>query len=204
MPLEPSAPSAGAAAAVSPVHAVTALPRTLVAQPLTRAAFAPFGDVIESGLDTPISINGGMTERFHDLAAVDLGPDGSRTLINIFETQPYAMPLRVAMLERHPLGSQAFIPMDGSPFLVVVAPSGDAVDVAGIQAFITNGRQGVNYGRGVWHHPLVVTERPASFLVVDRGGAGHNCDEQHFAEVDVVSVQLPGDAAMGAVVAPPR
>lgn len=198
MPLDTSVPCTGAAVAVFPAPAVSALPRTLVAQPLTRAAFAPFGDVIESGLDTPLSINGGMTERFHDLAVVDLGLEGSRALINIFETQPYAMPLRVAMLERHPLGSQAFIPMNGSPFLVVVAPAGDVADIAGIQAFVTNGRQGVNYGRGVWHHPLVVTERPASFLVVDRGGPGHNCDEQHFAKVDVVSVQLPGESAMDA------
>ena len=133
-----------------------------------------------------------MTERFHDLAKVDLGPDGhSRALISIFETQPYSMPLRVAMLERHPLGSQAFIPMDGSVFLVVVAPAGDTVDMARIQAFVTNGRQGVNYGAGVWHHPLVVTGHSASFLVVDRGGPGPNCDEQHFAENDVFAVALP-------------
>ena len=167
-------------------------PRTLVAQPLTRAAFACFGEVIESGLDVPISINSGMTERFHDLAKVDLGRDSqSRALISIFETQPYAMPLKVAMLERHPLGSQAFIPMDGSAFLVVVAPAGDTVDMAGVQAFVTNGRQGVNYGAGVWHHPLVVTGQPASFLVVDRGGPGPNCDEQHFSENEVIAVVVP-------------
>lgn len=154
----------------------------LVAQPLTREAFAAFGDVIESGQRPPLSINAGMTARHHDLAHVDLGPEGGRALVNIFETQPYALPLRVAMLERHPLGSQAFVPMDGSSFLVVVAPAGDAVRVEDVRAFVTDGRQGVNYARGVWHHPLVVTQRVANFVVVDRGGAGHNCDEIHLPD----------------------
>jgi ureidoglycolate lyase len=162
----------------------------LIAQPLTADAFAAFGDVIESGCRAPLSINAGMTQRHHDLARVDLGPDGGRTLVNIFETLPYPLPLRVAMLERHPLGSQAFVPMDGSSFLVVVAPAGDAVRVEDVRAFVTNGRQGVNYARGVWHHPLVVTQRPASFVVVDRGGAGHNCDEIHLPRETALTVSL--------------
>lgn len=190
MPLDISVPCKGDPAAF-PAPAGLALRKTLVAQPLTRAAFAPFGEVIESGLDTPLSINAGMTERYHDLATVDVGADGSRVLINIFETRPYALPLRVSMLERHPLGSQAFVPMDGSPFLVVVAPPGDIVDLQAVQAFVTNGAQGVNYAPGVWHHPLVVTDRPGRFLVVDRGGPGHNCDVQQFSEEDTLGVQLP-------------
>lgn len=171
--------------------AIEPLPvRVLVAQPLTQAAFAAFGDVIESGTSEPITINGGMTQRYHDLAQLDVTP-GGRVLVSIFETQPYEMPLCVTMLERHPLGTQAFVPMDASAFLVIVAPAGATADPSCIQAFVTNGRQGVNYGRGVWHHPLVVTGRAASFLVVDRGGDGHNCDEQHFNAEDRVSVQLP-------------
>ena len=168
----------------------------LIAQPLTREAFALFGDVIESGRDRPLSINGGMTERHHDLARVDLGPQDGRVLVNIFETLPYALPLRVTMLERHPLGSQAFVPMDGSSFLVVVAPAGDAVCVDDIRAFVTNGRQGVNYARGVWHQPLVVTQREASFVVVDRGGSGHNCDELQVPAALTVCVSLPPEAVV--------
>lgn len=162
----------------------------LVAQPLTREAFAAFGDVIESAHSRSMPINGGMTTRFHDLARVDPGPGDSRVLVNIFETLPYALPLPVNMLERHPLGSQAFVPMDGSRFLVVVAPAGDAVRIEDIRAFVTNGRQGVNYARGVWHHPLVVTQQRASFVVIDRGGAGPNCDEIFLPPVCAVRVSL--------------
>lgn len=164
----------------------------LIAQPLTREAFVEFGDVIDSeGGNQPMSINAGMTARHHDLARVDTGPGESRVLVNIFETRPYALPLRVGMLERHPLGSQAFVPMDGSSFLVVVAPAGETVRAGDIRAFVTNGRQGVNYARGVWHHPLVVTQRPASFLVVDRGGPGHNCDELQLPAAQALRVRLP-------------
>ena len=164
----------------------------LVAQPLTREAFAAFGDVIESAHARSMPINAGMTTRFHDLARVDPGPGDSRVLVNIFETQPYALPLQVGMLERHPLGSQAFVPMAGSRFLVVVAPAGDTVRVEDIRAFVTDGRQGVNYARGVWHHPLVVTQQPASFVVIDRGGAGPNCDEILVPPACVVRVSLAG------------
>lgn len=166
----------------------------LVAQSLTRSAFSSFGDVIESGLDQPLSINAGMTARYHDLAQVDLGPADGRVLVSIFETQPYALPLQVGMLERHPLGSQAFVPMDGSSFLVVVAPAGDTVNLCDIRAFVTNGRQGVNYARGVWHHPLVVTQKPASFVVIDRGGNGPNCDEIEMPAVFSLSVMLPASS----------
>lgn len=162
----------------------------LIAQPLTRQAFSAFGDVIESGVGRPLSINAGMTERHHDLARVDVGPADGRVLVNIFETQPYTLPLTIRMLERHPLGSQAFVPMDGSRFLVVVAPAGDRLDLRDLRAFVTNGRQGVNYARGVWHHPLIATERPASFLVIDRGGNGPNCDEIDVPAVVSLSVAL--------------
>ncbi len=125
-------------------------------QPLSAAAFAPFGDVIEArpACDPgAFPINGGMVTRHHDLAAVEL--EGGRALINLFEAKPYACPLEIAMLERHPLGSQAFISLSEQPFVIVVAPAGDELDPASLRAFITNGRQGVNYRRGVWHHMLL-------------------------------------------------
>ncbi|EHP43837.1 ureidoglycolate hydrolase [Cupriavidus basilensis OR16] len=148
----------------------------LQVEPLTVAAFAPFGDVIESEGRTPMVINGGMTLRYDDLAGVDVGARGGRALINFFDAQPYALPLGIRTMERHPLGSQAFVPLDEAAFLVVVAPIGDEIDEAAIRVFVTNGRQGVNYKRGVWHHSLIVTHGTARFLVVDRGGEGHNCD----------------------------
>ncbi|EGH47054.1 ureidoglycolate hydrolase [Pseudomonas syringae pv. pisi str. 1704B] len=86
------------------------------------------------------------------------------------------------MLERHPLGSQAFVPLLGNPFLIVVAPVGDEPESEATRAFVSNGRQGVNYHRGVWHHPVLTIEKRDDFLVVDRSGEGNNCDEHYFAE----------------------
>ena len=156
------------------VDTPTLLP--LPAEPLTAAAFAPFGEVIESDGRAPLLINDGMTERFHDLARVDVQAGDGRPLINLFHALPYVLPLRIRELERHPLGSQAFVPLDRQPFLVVVAPAGEAPTAASVRAFLTNGLQGVNYGRGVWHHSLIVLGEPSRFLVVDRGGSGNNCD----------------------------
>ncbi|MBQ0815032.1 MAG: ureidoglycolate lyase, partial [Marinobacter sp.] len=101
--------------------------------------------------------------------------------ISIFVTQPIQMPLELTFLERHPLGSQAFMPLHGERFVVVVAPAGDVIDPAQVRAFITDGRQGVNYRAGTWHAIQSVLEREGEFLVVDRGGAGHNCDEHPLA-----------------------
>lgn len=151
--------------------------------PLSAAAFAPFGDVIEArpaGDPGAFPINGGMVTRHHDLAAVEL--EGGRALINLFEAKPYAYPLEIAMLERHPLGSQAFIPLSEQPFVIVVAPAGDVLDPASLRAFITNGRQGINYRRGVWHHMLLAVGAPARFAVIDRGGDGNNCEERTLAQ----------------------
>ena len=176
---------ASSQAAVSPEAS-----QTLTAQWLTREAFAPFGEVIElrQGDDpNAFAINGGMTLRHHDLARVDVGPEG-RALINLFETQPVAFPLTVSQLERHPLGSQAFMPMTARPFVVVVAPTGEGITNSEVRVFVTNGRQGVNYHRGVWHHPLLALE-PSCFVVLDRGGPGDNCDE--LALTAPLRVELP-------------
>jgi len=152
----------------------------LLPQPLTHEAFAPFGDVIEAAGSTSFAINDGMVERFHDLAHIETDGAG-RPLLSIFRGQPYALPLPVRHVERHPLGSQAFFPLVEARYAVIVAAPGDSVTAAGLRAFIANGRQGVNYRPGVWHHVLLVLDRPADFLVIDRGGPGNNCDEHVFA-----------------------
>lgn len=149
---------------------------TLRIERLTRDAFAPFGDVIELDGARHYPINEGTTERYHDLAKVDVNTHGGRPLINVFRAQPRAWPIEIAMMERHPLGSQAFVPLSDAPYLIVVAPAGD-LDPAKLRAFSTRGWQGVNYARGVWHHPLLALERVSDFLVFDRGGDGPNCDE---------------------------
>lgn len=159
---------------------------TLTPQPLTREAFAPFGDVIEaSDAALHFTINGGNTERYHDLATIEPGTDG-KVIVSIFRGQPRQFPFTVEMMERHPRGSQAFVPMSGLPYLVVVAPAGAAPTVANLSAFIARGDQGVNYATGVWHHPLLALDETADFLVVDRSGPGHNCDEILLAPVAVI------------------
>jgi ureidoglycolate lyase len=148
---------------------------------LTREAFAPFGDVIELDGARHYPINAGTTERFHDLARVDVDAAGGRPLINVFRGQPRALPIEITMMERHPLGSQAFLPLAELRYAVVVAPAGE-LDPARLRAFVTQGWQGVNYAKGVWHHPLLALERVSDFIVVDRGGEGSNCDEQALPE----------------------
>ena len=153
---------------------------TLSPSSLTKEAFAPFGDVIETRGSEHFSINSGTTERFHDLSSIDVMAAGGRPLISVFRGQPRQYPLQIAMMERHPLASQAFVPLTDRPFLVVVGEPGVMPDPQRLRAFITDGTQGVNYRRGVWHHPLLVIGEEADFLVVDRGGPGENCDEHLF------------------------
>lgn len=150
-------------------------------RPLTKENFTPFGDVISTAENDHFLINEGSTERYHDLAKVELQNDG-RALINIFRATPLQYPLDIKMVERHPLGSQAFIPMGAKPYLVLVAPAGDSVSPKDLRAFIARGDQGVNYHAGTWHHPVLALEEISDFLVVDRGGEGDNCDELFFEE----------------------
>lgn len=155
--------------------------RELLIEPLTREAFAPFGDVIELEGARQIPINLGTTMRYHDLAHIDVADEGGRPLVNVFRGEPRALPFEVQMLERHPLGSQAFVPLTDKPYLIVVAPKGELVP-ASMRAFVSRGWQGVNYAKGVWHHPLIALDEVTDFIVIDRGGNGHNCDEQTLPE----------------------
>jgi len=144
---------------------------------LTREAFSPFGDVIQVDGSAHYTINSGYAERYHDLASVDVLEQDGRALISIFRATPRPLPVLIEVMERHPLSSQAFVPLSGLPFLVVVAPAGATPKPESLRAFMTNGRQGINYRRGVWHHALLALESPCDFLVVDRGGPGPDCDE---------------------------
>jgi ureidoglycolate lyase len=152
--------------------------RAIVARPLTAEAFAPFGDVIEAAGAPDFRINGGMCDRFHDRARMEFAGDG-RAGISVGFGRPYALPLALTMVERHPLGSQAFVPMTADPFLVVVAPDRNGTPLAPL-AFLTDGAQGVNYLRNVWHGVLTPLGQAAPFLIVDRVGSGDNLEEFHF------------------------
>ena len=159
--------------------------REVTPEPLTADAFAPFGEVIEaSDSAEAIPINYGWTTRFNALADVDVG-DG-RAIISLFRSKPLER-LVLKVFERHPLGSQAFMPLQGRPYLVAVAPKGD-LDLAMIRVFRAGPHQGVNYAAGTWHHFLLALEAESDFLVVDRDGPGENLDEVELAEADWIAV----------------
>ena len=153
-------------------------------EPLTRERFAPYGDVIETSLDKSDAMNEARFERFDDLCDVDLGSGDVAISVARCRT-PTTLPLRVDMVERHPLGSQAFVPLTPSRMVVVVAPPGESVEAAELRAFVTNGRQGINYHRGAWHMPLIAFDAGQEFLIVDRGGDESNC-EQHMLDTVVM------------------
>lgn len=162
------------------------IPVTLVVESLTADKFLPFGEVIETR-DTvrQIPINQGYATRFHDLARVDVGQ--SSVLINIFRALPRSLPMQLQVMERHPLGSQAFVAMAELPFLVVVAPPSQDLKVADIRCFRAEPGQGVNYAKGTWHHPLIAIGRTCDFLVIDR------CDspeDNNLDETDISSMQI--------------
>lgn len=155
--------------------------RQLAVEPLTAAAFAPFGEVVEAGAQSEL-INEGSARQYADLAGIDVAAEGGTARVSIYRADERRWPLAIAMLERHPLGSQLFMPLSGDPFLVVVAPPAAVPDRQSVRAFLTNGRQGVNYRRGTWHHPLIALAAGREFLVIDRGGPGANCEEFRFAD----------------------
>ena len=158
--------------------------KILKLEPLTSEAFAAFGEVIETAGKQSYEINYGMADRYHALAKVETGSTEGYPVISLVESKKYEMPQKVKIVERHPLGSQAFIPRDKTPFIVVVAKPGDLVQADELRAFITNGEQGINYHAGVWHGLLLTPFAAMSFICVDRAGAGDNCEEFHFDEQD--------------------
>ena len=163
--------------------------RKLSPRPLTAEAFVPYGDVISAreGVEQ-YPINYGATTRFNDLARIDTTEDGGRTIVSLFRSKPL-FPLVLKIMERHPLGSQAFMPLNGRPYLVAVAPAGD-LDPAKIEVFLAAGDQGVNYAAGTWHHYSLALDAASDFLVIDRAGPGENLDEVELAEGEWVAVVL--------------
>ena len=158
----------------------------IIAAPLTAEAFAPFGDVIEATGAPDKVINQGFCGRYHDLAALDFGEDG-RAGISIFDATPRALPYQLDMVERHPEGSQAFLPMTEHAFLVIVAPDENGTPGQPL-AFVTRPGQGVNFHRGTWHGVLTPLHAPGRFAVVDRIGDTQNLEEYWFQSQYVVSL----------------
>ena len=159
-------------------------PRALVMEPLTKAAFAPFGTVIERDGAEIRMINEGTTTRYHALSGVDVAAGGGTAILSIFAGTPRSVPIEISMMERHPIGSQAFMPLSDHDWLVVVAPTnGDdsAPDFNGLRCFHARGDQGVSYAPHVWHHPLLVRQ-PQDFLIADRAGPEGESDSANLQE----------------------
>ena len=140
---------------------------------ITRENFSTFGDLISSENVEPIDINAGYAKRFDNLAKIDTLKDNGETIVSIFSALKRSFPMEINMMEKHPLGSQAFIPMKETFFLSFVAPPGDAPEINKIQSFIIPPKMGINYKPGIWHFPLISTE-DTNFLVIDRKGSEKN------------------------------
>lgn len=155
---------------------------TLQPLPLTNERFTPFGDVIETSLHRAQGMNSAHFERFDDLCSV-VTDDHGRVAISIARCRiATALPYRFDRVERHPLGSQAFVPLTPCQFMIVVAAPLQSVEAVDLTAFVTNGRQGINYHRGTWHMPLIAFAAGQEFLVIDRAGELPNCDEHTLDE----------------------
>lgn len=148
---------------------------TLRPVPLTQESFAPFGDVIESSEREVEAMNAEKFERFDDLCAVEARE--GRIAISIARCrEATVLPHRIDVIERHPHGSQAFVPLTPCRMVVVVAPAGETAGSEDLRAFVSNGRQGINYHRGTWHMPLIAFAAGQEFLIIDRTGKTPNCD----------------------------
>ena len=146
---------------------------TINPKPITKENFSKFGDVITTDNIKPLEINNGYAKRFDGIANLDTSKNNGETTICIFSALKRSFPMKIDMMEKHPLGSQAFIPMKETTFLVFVAPEDNKLDLKKVESFIVPPGIGVNYNPGIWHFPLISTEN-MNFLVIDRKGSGDN------------------------------
>ena len=146
---------------------------------INRSNFATYGDLISANDINPIDINAGYAKRFDNLANINTLKDGGKTVVSIFSALRRNFPMTIDMMEKHPLGSQAFIPMKETTFLCFVAPPGESPEIDKIQSFIIPPKTGINYKPGVWHFPLISTE-DTDFLVIDRKGNSENLNIHKF------------------------
>ena len=152
---------------------------------ISKSNFSAYGDLISTDDINPMDINAGYAKRFDDLANVDTSIDGGKTVVSIFSALKRTFPMKIDMMEKHPLGSQAFMPMKETTFLSFVAPPGEFPEISKIQSFIIPAKTGINYKPGIWHFPLISTE-DTDFLVIDRKGSGKNLIIHKFEKEKIV------------------
>ena len=147
--------------------------KIIIPKKITKQNFSSYGDIISTEGITPIDINAGYAKRYDNLANINTSKENGESIVSIFSAIKRTFPMKIDMMEKHPLGSQAFIPMKETTFLAFVAPEGDRPDLNKIESFIIPKGIGVNYNPGIWHFPLISTE-DMNFLVIDRLGDGDN------------------------------
>ena len=152
---------------------------------IARDNFAEYGDLISSNDIYPMDINDGYAKRFDNLANINTSKDEGKTIVSIFSALKRTFPMKINMMEKHPLGSQAFIPMKETTFLSFVAPPGKSPEISKIQSFIIPPKTGINYKPGIWHFPLISTE-DTNFLVIDRKGNGENLIIHKFEKEKII------------------
>ena len=152
---------------------------------ITKINFATYGDLISTDDIKPMDINAGYAKRFDNLANINTSKDEGKTVVSIFSALKRTFPMKIDMMEKHPLGSQAFIPMKETTFLCFVAPSGESPELSKIQSFIIPPKTGINYKPGIWHFPLISTEN-TNFLVIDRKGDGENLIIHKFEKEKII------------------
>ena len=157
----------------------------IIPKKITKENFSLFGDIISTRSAKPIDINAGYAKRFDDLANINTYKDNGKTIVSIFSAKKRNFPMKIDMMEKHPLGSQAFIPMKETTFLVLVAPKGKEPNVNKIKSFIVPKQTGVNYKPGIWHFTLISTE-DTNFLVIDRKCKGENLIIHKFEKEKIV------------------
>ena len=152
---------------------------------ISRSNFSSYGDLISTDDINPMNINGGYAKRFDNLANLDTSKDSGKTIVSIFSALNRTFPMKIHMMEKHPLGTQAFIPMKETTFLTFVAPSGESPEIDKIQSFIIPPKMGINYKLGIWHFPLISTEN-INFLTIDRKGSGDNLIIHKFEKEKII------------------
>ncbi len=152
---------------------------------INRSNFNTYGDLISTNDINTMDINAGYAKRFDNLANLDTSKDGGKTIVSIFSALKRTFPMKIDMMEKHPLGSQAFIPMKETTFLCFVSPPGDLPDINKMQSFIIPPKNRINYKPGIWHFPLISTE-DTNFLVIDRKGKGENLIIHKFQKENII------------------
>ena len=152
---------------------------------ISRSNFSSYGDLISTDDINPMNINEGYAKRFDNLANIDTSKDSGKTIVSIFSALKRTFPMKIHMMEKHPLGTQAFIPMKETTFLAFVAPTGESPEIDKIQSFIIPPKMGINYKPGIWHFPLISTEN-INFLVIDRKGSGDNLIIHKFEKEKII------------------